>query len=267
MLKRILYATDLSEKSLVILNSLPEFKCLGVKDFVILRVINLTRILGVARGIDIESYIREIEKESMPKLEEIAKEIERVGYRAKVYPPPAGEPVSEIVRVAEEEKVDMIVMGSRGRSSLKAILLGSTAEGVVRRAKIPVMVFKDHTPSVFSKLLYSHDLSEKAEKLGSYVKFIAKACNSSVVVAHILEKGEVLEEDRLDEIERDFRGEGIDVKVVVGEGNPPKEIVKIAEIENATCIFVGRSGKGLRSILGSTADFIIRYSKVPVFVA
>ena len=58
--------------------------------------------------------------------------------------------------------------------------------------------------------------------------------------------------------------ENIDVKIVIGEGNPPKEIVKMAEVENANSIFVGR---GKRGILGSTADHVIRYSKVPVFVA
>ncbi|ADB58141.1 universal stress protein [Archaeoglobus profundus] len=267
MFKKVLYATDLSERSLAILDSLPEFKCLGLEEVVIFRVINLTRVLGVARGIDIDAYIREIEKETIPKLEEIAEKIRGMGFVAKpIIPPPAGDPVSEIARIANEEGVDAIVMGSRGRSTIKAILLGSTAEGVVRKSDKPVIVFKNHTPKIFSKIVYAHDFSDKAEKLGKYVKFVAKSCNSDVIVVHILEKGEVLEESKLDEIELEFKNEGIDVKIIIGEGSPSKEIVKIAEKEGATCIFVGRSGRGA-GVLGSTADFVIRYSKVPVFVA
>ncbi len=266
MFRKVLYATDLSEKSLEILKALPEFKCLNVEEIVVLRVINLTRVLGVARGIDIEAYIKEIEKETIPKLEEIAEKIRSMGFSAKpVIPPPAGDPVCEIVRVANDEGVDAIVMGSRGRSTIKAILLGSTAEGVVRKSDKPVMVFKNHTPKVFSKIVYAYDFSDKAEEVGKFVKFVAKSCNSEVIVLHVLERGEVIEESRLDEIERDFRKEGIEVRIVIGEGNPSKEIVRISEREGATCIFVGRSRRG--GILGSTADFVIRYSKVPVFVS
>jgi len=260
MLKKILYATDLSEKSLAIINMLPDFKCLGVEEVVVLRVINLTRVLGVAKGIDVDAYIKAIEEESLPKLAEIGEEISKIGYSVKVIPPPAGDPVGEIVRFAKEEKVDMILMGSRGRSTIKAILLGSTAEGVVRRANLPVMVCKNKVSKPFSRILYAYDFT--AENVGRYVKFIAKSCNSKVIVAHVLEKGEIIEEDRLDQIEMEF--ENIDVKIVIGEGNPPKEIVKMAEVENANSIFVGR---GKRGILGSTADHVIRYSKVPVFVA
>lgn len=54
-----------------------------------------------------------------------------------------GDPADEIVRVAEEEHVDMIVMGTHGRTGLSRMLMGSVAEAVVRRAKCPVFTFKD----------------------------------------------------------------------------------------------------------------------------
>ncbi|MCE9606242.1 MAG: universal stress protein [Planctomycetia bacterium] len=58
-----------------------------------------------------------------------------------------GSPAEEIVRVAEEEHVDMIVIGTHGRTGLKRLLMGSTAESVMRHAKCPVFVFKtaEHT--------------------------------------------------------------------------------------------------------------------------
>ena len=47
-----------------------------------------------------------------------------------------------IVEYAEREKIDLIVIGTRGRSAFKRILLGSTASGVVTHAHCPVMVAK-----------------------------------------------------------------------------------------------------------------------------
>jgi nucleotide-binding universal stress UspA family protein len=51
-----------------------------------------------------------------------------------------GEPFWDICRVAEEENVDLIVMGSHGRTGLAHVLLGSVAERVVRHAPCPVLV-------------------------------------------------------------------------------------------------------------------------------
>jgi len=53
-----------------------------------------------------------------------------------------GSPAEEIVRLAEEEHVDMIVIGTHGRTGLKRLLMGSTAESVMRHAKCPVFIFK-----------------------------------------------------------------------------------------------------------------------------
>jgi nucleotide-binding universal stress UspA family protein len=53
-----------------------------------------------------------------------------------------GEAASEIVRVARERAVDLIVISSHGRTGLGRILFGSTAEAVVRHASCPVLVVK-----------------------------------------------------------------------------------------------------------------------------
>lgn len=56
-----------------------------------------------------------------------------------------GSPKLEIIRVAEENKVDLIVVGSHGRHGL-ALLLGSTANGVLHHATCDVLAvrLKDH---------------------------------------------------------------------------------------------------------------------------
>jgi nucleotide-binding universal stress UspA family protein len=51
-----------------------------------------------------------------------------------------GVPFAGIVRLAEEEKADLIVMGTHGRTGLKHMLLGSVTERVVRTAPCPVLV-------------------------------------------------------------------------------------------------------------------------------
>jgi universal stress protein A len=54
-----------------------------------------------------------------------------------------GHPVEEIVKEAKKSKVDLIVMGSHGRSALAAAVLGSVAYGVMHKdTKIPVLVVK-----------------------------------------------------------------------------------------------------------------------------
>lgn len=51
-----------------------------------------------------------------------------------------GDPSSELLRISQESGMDMIVIGSTGRSGLNKFLLGSVAEKVIRHSKVPVML-------------------------------------------------------------------------------------------------------------------------------
>lgn len=53
-----------------------------------------------------------------------------------------GHPARTIVEYVQSNDVDYVVMGSRGHTGLKRILLGSVAESVVRRSPAPVMVVR-----------------------------------------------------------------------------------------------------------------------------
>jgi universal stress protein A len=53
-----------------------------------------------------------------------------------------GDAAAEIVRVAEEQEADLIVISSHGRTGLGRMIFGSTAEAVVRHASCPVLVVK-----------------------------------------------------------------------------------------------------------------------------
>lgn len=53
-----------------------------------------------------------------------------------------GTPFLEIVRKAKEEEFDLIVLGTHGHGGLKHLIIGSTAEKVVRKAPCPVLSIK-----------------------------------------------------------------------------------------------------------------------------
>ncbi len=53
-----------------------------------------------------------------------------------------GDPATEIIRLAQEGKCDLIVMGTHGRTGVARLLMGSVAEQVVRKAPCPVLTVK-----------------------------------------------------------------------------------------------------------------------------
>ena len=54
-----------------------------------------------------------------------------------------GDPAAEVVRIAAEDKVEMIVMGTHGRTGLTRMLMGSVAEAIVRRSPCPVLTYRE----------------------------------------------------------------------------------------------------------------------------
>ncbi len=82
----------------------------------------------------------DIEKDNIERLKEVVPYAERVPYQHFLL---TGDPVEEIVRLAISEAVDLIVMGTHGRTGFMHLLMGSVAEGVHRRAPCPVAAYRD----------------------------------------------------------------------------------------------------------------------------
>jgi nucleotide-binding universal stress UspA family protein len=53
-----------------------------------------------------------------------------------------GDPADEIIRIAEKEKADLIILGSRGLGTIKGVVLGSVSRKVTHSAECPVMIVK-----------------------------------------------------------------------------------------------------------------------------
>ena len=53
-----------------------------------------------------------------------------------------GQPAKEILRLADEQSFDLIVIGTLGRSGIEKFLLGSVADKVIRGSRIPVLTVR-----------------------------------------------------------------------------------------------------------------------------
>lgn len=75
------------------------------------------------------------------RLTKIVPTVSNVAYEHRYL---TGLPVGQILKLADDERIDLIVIGSHGRTGFSRLLMGSVAEGVMRGAKCPVLIVK-HT--------------------------------------------------------------------------------------------------------------------------
>lgn len=159
-LKRIVVPIDFSETSA---QALPYAAALAEQfgaEIILLHVIEWVAIpseLGSA-----PSAITEADKGS------VAKDLLRLRQEALGEDVPgrtivrAGAPFQEITRAAKEMGADMIILTTRGHTGLQNVLLGSTAERVVRHAECPVLVVRKKAPN--RKQLFARKVSKKSGK-------------------------------------------------------------------------------------------------------
>lgn len=142
MFERILYPTDFSEVSAKVLGFVKELRSVGVREVVVLHVIDKKSLdfmfYDTRKALDAETeLIRRAQRDMVP----VVSELKECGFSVKQRIETAVV-FREIVRVEEEEKVSLIVIGSHGKSNVEEILLGSVSEAVVRKAGGPVLVVK-----------------------------------------------------------------------------------------------------------------------------
>lgn len=93
-----------------------------------------------------ELYLPELDHQDLlPRLHDIVPADPRVMYDHRLI---SGTAATAIVRLAEAEDVEMIVMGTHGRTGLTRMIMGSVAEDVVRHASCPVMTVRQDSEVV-----------------------------------------------------------------------------------------------------------------------
>jgi len=90
------------------------------------------------------TYLQDLEAEIMQSMEACLARVTAAGREGDIVVV-HGVPFHEILETAKSQKVDLIVMGTHGRTGLQHILLGSVAEKVVRLAPCPVLIARQPT--------------------------------------------------------------------------------------------------------------------------
>ncbi|CUT00509.1 universal stress protein [Candidatus Chrysopegis kryptomonas] len=142
-IKRILLPTDLSEASISAFKyakSLAEKY--GASIYVLHILENLPPVLAIhALDLTVDRVEKNMEENARNQLERIVKENLKTKAKIQIFIR-KGLVDDEIVKFADEKKIDLIVMGTHGRTGIEYTLLGSIAEKVVRKAKCPVLTVK-----------------------------------------------------------------------------------------------------------------------------
>ncbi len=89
-----------------------------------------------------QKFLRTLEESAEAGFKEVSlgERLEKLGYLKAVR---YGNPAEEICQYAIRNKIDLVVIGTHGRTGLKRLLLGSVAERVVRAAPCPVLTVRD----------------------------------------------------------------------------------------------------------------------------
>jgi nucleotide-binding universal stress UspA family protein len=143
-LRRILYPTDFSEASFEALKyAIGLAKAMQAK-LIVMHVVNqkmYSEGLSLARISAPEGLGKELADEARHKLKMLIPAEERQGLEWEMNIR-AGNPAREIIDYAKDNAIDMIVIGTAGRSGMEHLMFGSTAEKVVRAAHCPVLSVK-----------------------------------------------------------------------------------------------------------------------------
>ena len=145
-LKKILVPTDLSEYSLAAMEFASTLAVMYAAKLYVLHVTGeAIPLLPSMHGMDIDIDVLKDRVRT-----DATHEVERFVHQRinpDLRPIPViriGHPASEIKRFAEEEKMDLIVMTTHGRTGLSHMLIGSVAEKLVRTSNIPILTVKPH---------------------------------------------------------------------------------------------------------------------------
>ena len=199
-----------------------------------------------------------------------------------------GLPSEEVIAAARAEESDLIVLGTRGKSGLAHVLLGSTAERVIRTAPCPVLAVHlqagiEPVGVQLERVLVPVDFSDCSLDALEYAALIAGRSKAAVKLLHVLEpvcygldftlihreERERMRDrcsTRLEELSSALSGAGLSSAVQIRGGVPVDSILDEARTWNSDLIVMGTHGRrGIAHALnGSVAEGVLRRAQCPV---
>ena len=197
-------------------------------------------------------------------------------------------PPDAIVNRAEEQDIDLVVMGTRGRRGMNRLLSGSVSEVVVRRAPCPVFTVlarDEGAGPAINRVLAPVDLSDQSELVLNHSAALSESYAAPLDLLHVVEEAAYPNVYGLDPLapsapnvqdrarealetlasELDLRTDPVNVHVLAG--NAARDIVEFAEDQVADLIVMATHGRtGLeRFLIGSVAEKVVRRAPCPVF--
>ena len=185
--------------------------------------------------------------------------------------------------VIESHDIDLLAMGTHGRTSQKKLLLGAVAEEVFRLAECPILSvgpearLEPGKKSELQRILYATNFKPHAERAASLAFALERAHHAKLTVLHVAEKGG---DPSLEghEIVRDFLVNRLrkvmpaacknvcEPEFQIRFGEAAEEILRTAAEQNANLLILGlRGGRGLAGQLPSaTAYELVRQAPCPV---
>ena len=145
--KKILFPTDFSDSSDAALNYASSLAAeMGALLYIVHVGNESSANPALYSGLSLApDWADQVARENRALLDQVEPTVPNVNYQHRYL---SGPPEHEILDFAEREGVDLIVIGSHGRTGLSRLLLGSVAEAVVRRAKCPVLTVKQPAEEV-----------------------------------------------------------------------------------------------------------------------
>ena len=208
----------------------------------------------------------------------------------------SGRPYEEIVRLARKIDADVIALATRGHSGLKHLLLGSTAERVVRNAPCPVLVVRKRKQKskaasksfAIRTILVPVDFSTCSLAGTEYAAFLAKSLHATLRLFHatypytnyvIADRAGARFFDLVEAVEETARIEmdalkqmdflrNLPVQTEIRAAHAIEEICNAAgqpEIDLIVTSTHGRTGFK-HALIGSVAEHVVRYAECPVMV-
>jgi nucleotide-binding universal stress UspA family protein len=234
-------------------------------------------------------FVEEVQEKALARLGQAAVGLRDRGTHVSTHLG-VGVPSAAIVQRAEEVKAAGIVMGTRGLTGLRHLLLGSTTERVIHRASCPVLTIHPsdvgrHRP--IRTILVPTDFSQDAElAITAAHRLLAPVDRDArMILVHAfnlpieytaygaiptsiryLEDAGLESERLLEEMRQRLLREGLEVETVAREGDPALVVAEEAERGGADLIAMGTHGRSaLRQLLmGSTAERVLQHAPCPV---